>query len=150
MEGLFSHVDHWHWWILAVALLVLEVFAPGTFFLWMGISAAVVGAMLLAMPGMGWEYQILVFAILSVGSIIAWRMYFKKHPVETDQPALNRRGEQYVGRTFALTEAIENGTGKIRVDDTTWKIVGEDCDINSKVKVTGVDGVILKVEVLSE
>lgn len=150
MEGLFANVDHWHWWILAIALLVLEVFAPGTFFLWMGISAAVVGAMLLVAPDMGWEYQVFIFAILSVGSIVVWRQYFKKHPVQTDQPALNRRGEQYVGRTFTLTEAIENGSGKIRVDDTTWKIVGEDCDINSKVKVTGVDGVILKVEVLSE
>ena len=43
MEGLFANVNHWHWWILAVALVVLEAFAPGTFFLWMGISAAVVG-----------------------------------------------------------------------------------------------------------
>ena len=150
MAELFSHIDHWQWWILAVVLLVLEAFAPGAFFMWMGMSAAVVGLLVLIAPDMGWEYQVFIFAILSVVSIVAWRIYFRKNPVQTDQPALNRRGEQYVGRTFTLAEPIENGSGKIRVDDTTWKIIGEDCDSGSKVKVVGVDGVLLKVEVLPE
>jgi membrane protein implicated in regulation of membrane protease activity len=149
MEALFSHIDHWHWWILAVLLVVLEAFAPGTFFMWMGISAGLVGLLVLIAPGMGWEYQVFAFAVLSVASIVAWRIYFGKHPVKTDQPTLNRRGEQYVGRTFTLTEPMENNSGKIRVDDTTWKINGADCASGSKVKVTGVDGVILQVEVIT-
>lgn len=146
MEELFRHVDHWSWWILAIALLVLEAFVPGTFFMWMGIAAVVVGFILWLVPSMGWEYQIIAFAVISVASISSYRQYFRKHPVETDQPALNRRGEQYIGRTFTLGEAIVNGQGKIRVDDTTWKILGEDCDVGSRVKVVGVDGVQLKVE----
>lgn len=146
MTGLFQHIDHWSWWILAIALLVLEVFAPGTFFLWMGIAAAVVGALLLLAPGMGWEYQIVIFAAISVASIFIWRSYFRKHPTVTDQPALNRRGQQYLGRTFTLDAPIVNGQGKIRVDDTTWKVQGEDCESGTKVKVTGVDGVVLKVQ----
>ncbi len=148
MEALFQHVDHWSWWILAIALLVLEAFVPGTFFMWMGIAAGVVGLLLLLLPGMGWEYQIIIFAALSVASIVLWRQYFRQHPVTTDQPALNRRGQQYIGRTFTLTEPMVNGQGKIRVDDTTWKILGEDCDAGSSVKVVGVDGVQLKVEVI--
>ena len=149
MAELFSHINHWSWWILSVVLLVLEALAPGTFFMWMGISSAVVGVVVLLAPGMGWEYQLLIFAVLSVASIVAWRQYLRKHPVTTDQPTLNRRGEQYVGRTFTLGEPIENGNGKIRVDDTTWKIHGNDCAAGSKVRVVGVDGVILKVEEIS-
>ena len=148
MAELFSHIDHWHWWILAVALLVLEALLPGTFFMWMGASAAVVGLLVLVAPGMGWEYQVIAFAVLSMAAIMAWHFYFRKHPVQTDQPTLNRRGEQYVGRTFTLAEAIDNGSGKLRVDDTTWKIIGDDCESGSKVRVVGVDGVILKVEVI--
>lgn len=148
MAALFQHIDHWSWWILAIALLVLEAFVPGTFFMWLGIAAGVVGLLLLLMPGMGWEYQIIVFAAISVASIVIWRHYFRKHPVTTDQPTLNRRGEQYVGRTFTLGEPIVNGQGKIRVDDTTWKILGDDCEAGSRVKVVGVDGVQLKVEVV--
>lgn len=146
MEALFQHVDHWSWWILAIVLLVLEAFAPGTFFLWMGIAAGVVGALLLFVPELGWEYQVFIFALISVISIILWRFYFRRHPPVSDQPALNRRGEQYVGRTFTLSEPIVNGQGKIRVDDTTWKITGEECVAGSRVKVVGVDGVLLKVE----
>lgn len=146
MDALFQHIDHWSWWILAIALLVLEAFVPGTFFMWLGIAAGVVGLLLLLIPGIGWEYQIIIFASISVASIVIWRQYFRKHPVATDQPALNRRGEQYIGRTFTLGDPIVNGQGKIRVDDTTWKILGEDCDAGSHVRVIGVDGVQLRVE----
>jgi membrane protein implicated in regulation of membrane protease activity len=139
-------LSHWHWLILAVALVILEVFAPGAFFLWLGIAAAVVGGLVYVMPALGWEYQVLGFSVLSVISIIVWRKFFRTQPTDTDQPALNRRGEQYVGRTFTLTEPIVNGEGKIRVDDSTWKIHGKDCPAGSQVKVTGVNGTILTIK----
>jgi len=141
-----NSLTHWHWWILAVALVILEVFAPGTFFIWMGAAAAIVGIIMLVAPQLGWEYQFMVFSILSVVSIAAWKVYQRTHPTETDRPTLNRRGEQYVGRTFNLTEPIVNGMGKIRVDDSTWKIEGADCAAGTQVRVTGVEGTILMVE----
>jgi len=140
-----EELSHWHWWILAVALVILEVFAPGAFFLWLGIAAGVVGALVYLVPSLGWEYQVLAFSLLSVISIIVWRKFFRAQPSDTDQPNLNRRGEQYVGRLFTLNEPIVDGLGKIRVDDSTWKIRGEDCPVGSQVEVTGVDGTILKV-----
>jgi len=123
-----------------------EIFAPGAFFLWMGAAAAVVGALLWIIPGMAWEAQLLIFAALSIASIIYWRKRMADNPVESDQPNLNRRGHQYVGRTFTLEEPVVNGTGKIRVDDSTWKIEGTDCPAGSQVTVKGVDGVILKID----
>ena len=145
MESLLSQFTHWHWWILAIILLVLEVFAPGTFFIWMAISALFTGLLALVLP-IGWELQFLFFAILSVVSVSLGRAYFKKRPIESEQPNLNRRGAQYVGRTFTLNEPIVHGYGKIRVDDSTWKIEGEDSPTGSQVKVVGVNGVVLKVE----
>jgi len=138
-------ISYWHWWILAVALVILEVFAPGAFFLWLGIAAGMVGVLVYLVPSLGWEYQVLAFSLLSVISIIVWRKFFRAQPSDTDQPNLNRRGEQYVGRLFTLNEPIVDGLGKIRVDDSTWKIRGEDCPVGSQVEVTGVDGTILKV-----
>jgi len=139
-------ITYWHWWILAVALLVLEVFAPGAFFLWMGVGAGIVGVILLLAPDMGWEYQIMVFSIFSVVSIARWRLFIRTHPTETDKPTLNRRGEQYVGRVFTLSEPIVNGIGKIRVDDSTWKVMGDDCDAGTKVKVVNIEGTVLRIE----
>ncbi len=138
-------LGHWHWWILAAALIILEVFAPGAFFLWLGIAAVAVGGVVYVYPAMEWEYQLLSFSLLSVISIVVWRKYFRSSPADTDQPNLNRRGEQYIGRVFTLKEPVVDGIGKIRVDDSTWKISGEDCPTGTQVEVTGVDGTILQV-----
>ena len=146
MEWLEEAV-YWHWWVLGVVLVILEIFSPGAFFLWMGISAGVVGLILLVAPEMAWTIQLLLFALFSVVSIVLWNKRLKSHPIETDQPALNRRGEQYVGRVFTLEEPVVNGQGKIQVDDSTWKITGSDCVSGTQVRVIGVDGVVLQVEI---
>lgn len=143
-----AQMDFWHWWVIGLVLIVLEVFLPGTFFLWMGVAAGVVGVLLFFSPDMGWQYQLLVFAVLSVGTILVWRAYLKRHPIETDRPTLNRRGEQYVGRTFTLQNPVVNGSGKIHVDDSIWKISGPDCGAGTQVRVIGVNGVILEIEVI--
>ncbi len=138
-------VQYWHWWIFALVLLILEVFAPGAFFLGMGVAAGLVGLLLFAIPELGWKAQWMAFAVLSLAATVSLRTWLRRHPPATDQPALNRRGEQYVGRVFTLEEPIVNGTGKVRVDDTTWKVEGPDTPAGTRVEVTGVDGVILKV-----
>ncbi|HWS03446.1 MAG TPA: NfeD family protein [Gammaproteobacteria bacterium] len=143
---MLEQLTYWHWFILAALLIILEVFAPGAFMLWIGIAAGVVGATLYFVPSMTWEYQLMLFSIAAVGSIIAWRGYRSTHPITTDEPTLNRRGAQYIGRTFTLEAPITNGIGKIRVDDSTWKIEGVDCPAGSKVKVIGIDNTVLKVE----
>lgn len=137
---------YWHWWILAVGLIILEVFAPGAIFMWMGIAAGIVGFILMLFPDISWQVQFIIFSVLSIASIVVWHYYLKKNPTKTDQPTLNKRGHQYVGRTFTLDEAIVNNIGKIKVDDSTWKVEGENCDSGTQIKVVDVDGVVLKVE----
>ena len=60
-------------------------------------------------------------------------------------PNLTRRAQQYIGRTFNLIEPIVNGTGKIHVDDSTWRVKGPDLPAGTHVRVTGVDGVVFIV-----
>ena len=103
-----DQIEFWHWWVATVALIVIEALAPGAIFMWLGVSAAVVGAVLLLAPDLSWEYQVLIFAVLSVATVVGWRIYHKSHPTETDLPTLNRRGEQYIGRKLTLDEAIVN------------------------------------------
>ena len=144
---LFEQLEFWHWLILAAVLMAAEMLVTGAILLWLGISAALVGLLVLAVPGTPWVVQLLVFAVLSVITAFSWRAYRKKYPApESDQPNLNKRGSQYIGRTFTLQEAITNGQGKLNVDDTVWKIVGSDQPEGSKVKVTGVNGTVLTVE----
>lgn len=142
-----EQIVFWHWWAAAVVLLILEIFAPGAVFLWLALAAGVMGIVLWAFPAMGWEVQLPVFAVLSIASFFFGRLWLKRRPIQTDRPNLNRRGEQYVGRVFTLEEPVVNGFGKIRVDDTTWKVRGEDCGVGSRVRVVSVDGTTLVVDV---
>ena len=146
MEVFFADIDYWHWWIFAGILLIIEVAAPSFFFLWLSIAAAITGLILLAVPELGWQYQILFFSGLSVLSLTAFKRYQRANPATTDQPTLNRRGAQYIGRIFTLTEPIINNSGVIHVDDSTWRIKGNDLPAGTTVKVVGTDSVILKVE----
>ena len=145
MEWL-EQIEFWHWWVLAAVLMAVEVFAPTTLFLWMGISAGAVGLLVLVANDIGWEIQILLFAVISVVSVVAWRQYARLHPASSDDPLLNRRAEQCVGQLFSLEEPIVNGRGRVKVDGVFWKIEGDDLEAGNRVKVVGADGVILKVE----
>ncbi len=141
-------IEFWYWWVVAVGLLVLELLVPGFFFLWLAVSALVVGVLLGLMPFMAFEGQLFVFSLLSVVTVLGWRHYSGRHKQAiTDHPFLNKRGSQYIGRTFNVVTAIENGRGKIKVGDSLWMVTGKDCPAGSKVKVMAVKGTVLEVEI---
>jgi membrane protein implicated in regulation of membrane protease activity len=145
MEWL-SQISFWHWWILAGMLLILELTSPVFFFLWLGFSAAAVGFLLLVFPNLPIEMQLVLFGILSVVAVLAWRKYREVNPPISDQPLLNQRGQQYTGRVFTLEHPIINGVGKVHVDDSTWWVKGPDLPAGTHVRVVGVDGVVFIVE----
>lgn len=140
----FSKLLFWHWWIAGFALLILETFAPGAIFLWMGVSAFAVGALAWAID-MAWTTQIVIFGLLSALSFFVYRRLRPK-TTGNDEPQLNRRGHSYVGRTFTLAEPIVNGVGKLRVDDSQWRIAGADLPAGARVRVVQADGATLHVQ----
>ncbi len=147
---LLSGIVYWHWLVFALLLIMLEMLVlPVTYFLWMGVAAGVVGMLMLAVPQLSFFLQIVIFALISVLSLVLHKRYLKANPPQTDAPALNRRGEQYVGRVFTLEEPIVNGVGKVKVDDTSWKVSGEDMAGGGRIKVIGVDGTTFKVEAVA-
>lgn len=141
------NLTYWHWFGLAIILLALEITAPITFFLWLCLAAVATGLTTLLFPQLSIAIQLLLFSIYCVLSLIAWwRFGFKGHEKETDSPHLNRRKDGYVGRVTSLTQAIENGTGKVTIEDSQWKVAGPDLSLGSMVRIVEVDGSILKVE----
>jgi len=146
MSAYFATLLFWHWWILALALIIIEMVAPGFFLMWIGGAAAITGLVTLIIPALPWEAQFLIFGVLAIASVVGARFYIRRHPIETADATLNRRGAQYVGRVFSLEEAIVNGIGKVRVGDSVWRALGPDLPAGDRVKVTGVDGAALKVE----
>jgi len=143
----FSIITAWHWFGLALLLVILEVMLGTSFFLIsIGVSAAVIGLILLIVPSMTWEYQFLSFACTTVLCLVYWKSHFKNSKLTSGDPTLNRRNEQYVGRVVTLGEPLVNGRGRIQIDDSYWRVEGQDLPIGTAVKIVGVDGVVLRIE----
>ena len=145
MSEWVDNVVFWHWWILAGVLLIIELLLPAFFFLWLGIAAAATGLIILVFPDAPMESQLVLFAVLSIVAVVAWRRYREISVPSSDQPHLNRRGHQYIGREFTLNDPITNGVGRVEVDDSTWRVKGPDLPAGSNVVVTDIDGVVFIV-----
>ncbi|MEK6662341.1 MAG: NfeD family protein [Pseudomonadota bacterium] len=138
-------MTYWQWWVLAAVLLIVEVLAPGTFFLWLAVAAGVVGLSVMLYPAMSIEAAWTLFAVLGILSVILVLKYRK--PAAFDLASkLNKRGQDYVGRVFDLTEPIKNGKGKLTIGDTPWTVKGPDLEVGARVKVLSVEGGELRVE----
>ena len=144
VSDLFGQLGAWLWFALAVVMFVMETLVPGIHFLWFGVAAGIVGALALIAP-MAWTWQVILFAAISVATVFWVRRYGRSDGAQTDEPVLNVRGAQYIGRKVIVEEAIVNGRGKVRVGDTIWAAEGEDAVRGASVEVTGVNGIVLVV-----
>lgn len=133
------------WFGLSLALMAAETFVPGAFLLWFGFAAAVMGVLTYLMPAMPPLAQALVFGVLSLISVLVYRRWFRGREPIGEQPLLNRRTEQMIGRVYELHEPIRNGYGKIKVNDALWTVRGADLPAGTSVVVTGVEGITLNV-----
>jgi membrane protein implicated in regulation of membrane protease activity len=143
--ALLYSLGPWNWLILAVVLLTLESLIPGVHFLWFGIAAAVIGVLALV-TGFAWPVQVLAFVLLSVLVVFWVRRYVRPDMTISDLPDLNVRGQQYVGRSLVVEQAIQNGRGKVRVGDGVWAVEGPDAPAGARVTVVGARGPVLVVE----
>lgn len=138
----------WTWLILGLVLIGLEMVAPGVFLVWLGIAALLTG-LFDYLFDLSWQAASVTFALLSIVSVLAGRALARR----TGQGAgteLNRRGEALVGRIFTLDQPIASGEGRIKVDDSVWRVLGPDLPAGTAVRVTGIEGATLVVERTSQ
>lgn len=139
-----AELGPWGWLVLAAILLGLEIIAPGIYLMWFGLAAGVTGILVFAI-GMTWQWQLAVFGVLSLVAVLIANRWLKRNPLESDRPLLNRRAEQLIGRSYVLAEAIRDGRGRVKVEDTLWAAEGPDCPKGARVTVVGARGTVLDV-----
>ncbi|MGI9372845.1 MAG: NfeD family protein [Hyphomicrobiales bacterium] len=142
---IIESLGNWAWWIIAGLMFILELMAPALFFLWFGFAAVATGLLVLFVP-MDWQWQVSIFAVLTIVLLLASRQIFGKTGWRSDKPLLNKRLERYVGKTYVLETAIRNGHGKVKINDTFWNVEGPEAPAGSQVTVTGAEGSTLIVE----
>lgn len=134
------------WAALAVLLIAAESFVPGAFLLWLGLAAAGVFVLVGLVEGLGVLAQVVAFVVLAFLSIGIYRRWFRRRGERSDQPLLNRRAEQLVGRVVPLQAAIADGQGRVRIDDAWWTVTGPALAQGTPVRVVAVQGSVLVVE----
>ncbi|MBB3658156.1 hypothetical protein FHX15_003398 [Rhizobium sp. BK650] len=148
LAKIVGELGPWSWWVAGLVLLAAELIAPGFFLVWIGLAALAVGALSLLFwdaTFWAWQLQAILFAVFAVlATFIGRRLTLRSD--KTDEPFLNQRGASLVGRTATLHEPIREGRGRIRLDDTTWRVLGPDLPAGTQVKVISSNGRDLIVE----
>jgi membrane protein implicated in regulation of membrane protease activity len=79
-------------------------------------------------------------------TLLYWKR-FKNFNEKTEQPLLNSRIKNLIGRQTPLIKAIESGQGKVQIEDALWTVAcTQNLPIGAIVKVTGAEGMVLLVE----
>ncbi|MDR7100933.1 NfeD family protein [Croceicoccus sp. BE223] len=134
----------WVWLIAGVVLAGAEMLLPGYFLIWMA-AAAITTGMIAAVVDIPVAVQVLSFVVFSALSVYAAREWLDYAGNETTDPAMNDRGARAIGARVVVTQAIEDGEGRVRLGDSEWIARGPDAAIGTRLEVTGHDGAVLLV-----
>jgi inner membrane protein len=144
MPEMIVQLGPWAWIIGGLVLLGIEILAPGNVFVWFGVAALITGGFVF-ITDYGWQVDAILFVVLAVVLVLVGRRYFAKRGAVSERPYLNQRAAGLVGRTAVLDEPIVAGHGRIRIDDTTWRVVGTDLPSGTRVRIASADGAVLSV-----
>jgi len=97
---------YWHWLVLGLGLIVIEIFLPSFTVLWFGLGAVVVGILLWIFPALGSGLQVLVWTVTSILFAVAWFRYFKPKMIDKTVAGLSREGA--LGRVGQVVKASGN------------------------------------------
>lgn len=151
MENIILSLGIWNWVVLGLILLILELVVSGVFLVWFGIAAVLTALVSWLFSKFTWfdhwQIQIALFLIFSVILVIAGRNFFRREK-ETDQPMLNQRTMQMIGQIATLQGPIIDGHGRVRIDDTIWRVKGDDAPTGTKVKLISFSDGAFLVEVI--
>lgn len=152
MIALLLEHTHLAWLVLGGLLLAAEMLGGNGYLLWSGVAAVITGLLAWMIP-FSWEWQGVLFALLTMLAAWLWWQWLSKR-VQRQKPAdasLNLRGQQLLGRRFQLDNGLINGRGHMRVGDSSWPVSAEtDLPAGTRVEVTAVEGITLRIRAVSD
>ena len=135
------------WAVIAIVCLILEL-SSGDFFI-ICFSIGAVFAIVSAVLGLSIYWQIFIFAIFSLLSVLFIRPVALRwlHKNDPNKPS---NADALLGRTGRVTETISaGGRGYVQIDGDMWKAVSNvDIPVGTTVRVIGRESTIITVEEL--
>ena len=137
------------WAVVAVVCLILEL-SSGDFFI-ICFSIGAVFAIISAICGLSIYWQIFIFAIFSLLSVLFIRPVALRY-LHKNEPNKPSNADALLGRTGKVTEAIQvNEPGYVQIDGDLWKAVSPsetEIPVGTTVRVIGRESTIITVETL--
>jgi inner membrane protein len=144
MLDIILNAGPWAWLVLGLILIGFEIVAPGLFLIWLGLAACTIG-IIAFLVAMSWQIELVLFVIAAIGFVWLGRKIHRSR-IPEDAPFLNATARAMIGREFILEKPIINGVGSVRVNDSVWRVTGQDREAGLKVRVAAIDGSTLQVE----
>ena len=137
------------WAVIAIVCLILEL-SSGDFFI-ICFSIGAVFAIISAVLGLSIYWQIFIFAIFSLLSVLFVRPVALRY-LHKNEPNKPSNADALLGRTGRVTEPIiAGGNGYVQIDGDLWKAVSPsttDIPVGTTVRVIGRESTIITVETL--
>jgi membrane protein implicated in regulation of membrane protease activity len=148
MDWLDGFDAHWAWLTLGVVLAGLELMVPGVYLIWLALAAIVTGVLTLTLD-LSLPVQVIDFVFLALIIAFSAKRFLRDKPIESSDPLMNRRGARLVGETALVVQAIEHGSGRVKLGDSEWIARGPSVAAGERVRISGSEGAILLVEPLT-
>ncbi len=136
------------WLVIALLLAALELVTGNFVMLMLAAAAGIVAiSALFGLDDIVW--QIVLFGVLSVSVTALW---YRRRP-KVLKPELNRvnvGSARWLGRELVLIDGIQDGRGRVALDDTSWSVSGPDCEPGTRARVIAVEGTTFVVELLPD
>ena len=137
------------WFLIGLALLLMELALPGFIVFFFGVGAWVVAAVCL-FADISLNTQLLIFIGASLVSLICLRKWIKGAFLGHSKAREDLREEmkEYIGERCVVKEAIRPGIGgKVELHGTDWKAEApEQIEEGAVVEIVGKENITLKVK----
>jgi membrane protein implicated in regulation of membrane protease activity len=139
------------WFLIGLALLIMEFVLPGLIIAFFGVGACVV-ALICLVTDISLNTQLLIFIITSVLSLLCLRKWLKGiffgHIVSKQDLKANL--EEFIGQKAVVKEKITPKVGgKVELHGTNWSAeADEEIAEGTVVEIIGKDNITLKVKAL--
>lgn len=146
-------IEWWYWIVAGFCLIGLELIVPSFTIVWFGLGALVVGSIIGLWPDLPVAGQFALWSVFSVCFTAVWFRFFKP---KGDRTHAGMSKEGIVGETGIIIRGTEDSYGrgivKFRISvlgADEWGCFSDKAlHVGDSVRVTDIEGQILKVEII--
>jgi membrane protein implicated in regulation of membrane protease activity len=134
------------WFLIGLALLLLEIAVPGLIIFFFGLGAWIV-ALLFIFFEPSLTMQLLIFIISSVLLLILLRKFLKRRFFKEDNSNTASLEEEFIGKIGIAESELKPGIqGRVSFKGTNWNAISDTLIKKGlRVKITGKESITLHV-----